>query len=91
MKVIRLDRRADVRFMQILAAKLGFSVGAEVIDQLVDQLQAARAERAEAIAKLKEELDREVEALRAELAETRALLEVTQLLSRWPQDHATLQ
>jgi hypothetical protein len=77
--------------MQLLAAQLGLSASAEVIDQLVDQLQAARAERAEALARFKEEFDREVDALRAELAQTRAEMEVLRLLTAWPQERATMQ
>ena len=72
--IIPLSRRADVRFMQMLAAQLGLSASAEVIDQLVDQLQVARAERAEAIAKFKAEFDREIAELRAEVAQAKAEL-----------------
>ena len=53
MKAIPLDRRRDVRLMQMLAFQLGMSAGAEVIDQLANQLRAARQERAEAIARFR--------------------------------------
>lgn len=53
MKAIPLSRHRDTRLMQMLAVQLGLSASAEVIDQVCDQLQAARAERAEAIAKLR--------------------------------------
>jgi hypothetical protein len=83
MKAIPLDRLRDVQLMQMRAAGLGYSASAEMIEQLIDQLQQARQERAEAIARLQEE--------RAELERTRAEMEILRLLGRWPEQRATMQ
>jgi hypothetical protein len=80
MKIIPLDRRRDVHMLQMAVAELGYNASAEVIERLADLLQAAREERAEAIARLKAEFDRDVEALRGDLAETRALIEALRAL-----------
>jgi hypothetical protein len=91
MKCILLDRRRDIRLLQLTAMQFGFNISGEVVEQLADQLQAARAWHAEAIAKLKAELDAEIAELRAELEETRAAYAQLKALSEWSNDRASLQ
>jgi hypothetical protein len=82
MKMMMLDDRPDVRFIQLLAQQFGLSIANDAVDQLVEQLEAFRAQRERDLAALRAEFDRDNAELRAQQADMRAqLLEMEALRS----------
>jgi hypothetical protein len=92
--IFPLDRRRDVRIMQMVCFALGRSTSGAAFEQLVDQLQEARRQRDEAFERFTTEYERftaKMEALHAELAQERAKRAQLQALTEWPHDHARMQ
>jgi Rod binding domain-containing protein len=79
---MKLDERPDVAFIQLLSAQFGLGLANDVVDQLVDQLEAFRAERARDLAAARAQWDRDTAELRAQQHEMRKQLVEMEVLRR---------
>lgn len=84
---ILLDRRRDVRLVQLICLAAGARSSGAAFEQLVDQLFEARRGSAEIVEKFAAEVD----ALRRELAAERTKRAELQVLAEWPSDRARVQ
>jgi hypothetical protein len=74
MPKMKLDERPDVAFIQLLSAQFGLGIANDVVDQLCDQLEAFRAERARDLAAMRAQWERDTAELRAQQHDMRLQL-----------------